>query len=50
MICALIQLTFDTIIVFQLIIFAPKMKKLLGISNPIALAEDSEQDLLVDEE
>jgi hypothetical protein len=46
-ICALIQLIFDAIIVFQLIIFSPSMKKWLGISNPIAL---SEEEGLVDDE
>ncbi|CAO3649836.1 unnamed protein product [Mucor hiemalis] len=40
-VCALIQLTFDTVIVFQMIIFLPKMKKWLGIST-IALPEDDD--------
>ncbi|KAI7888910.1 uncharacterized protein EV154DRAFT_565941 [Mucor mucedo] len=42
--CALIQLSFDTIIVFQLILFSPRVKKWLGIESPIALPTEEEEE------
>ncbi|KAL9543889.1 hypothetical protein MBANPS3_007903 [Mucor bainieri] len=42
--CAIIQLTFDTIIVFQFIIFSSYVKKLLGIGQPIALQHQEDQE------
>ncbi|KAF1797996.1 PQ loop repeat-domain-containing protein [Mucor lusitanicus] len=41
--CAIIQLTFDTIIVFQFILFSSYVKKLLGIGQSIALDQEDQE-------
>jgi hypothetical protein len=41
-VCAIIQLTFDTVIVVQFIVFSSYFKKLFGIGNAIRLAVDDE--------
>jgi preprotein translocase subunit SecY len=44
-VCAIIQLIFDTVIVVQFIVFSSYIKKLFGIGNAISLVVDDEDDI-----